>query len=375
MQMTTIQTNGQETKEMVKNNGSTAQSWTIVYDWNERLHTYCPVFEHAAYWPDSFHKYWESIVQKGLSINSDPQYNLGNELYYINELSNYNELAEIDEWPLDAYLEFLDILDEKGCINKELAFGGQNNENCRKMVEKWQEDWKKLYQYTFRQPDNAFLHAIVGRSKEEVQILANLYPEELTNPKEIAFQYIGGNDVLSYAETFTKEFFEIIKSEHLLYAIFWHCETQWVLDFVHNALEYDKDYFRDYRDEVGNTALHLFLMPFELLLAGLRKKKISHDIKSLLLAGGVSPETPNDGGLSYKDLHRYTAMYRQFSYHKARPRKGDWYRTGWIKWITSQLDQRAPYDQRNIAVDMARALKLKHPALKAYKGRLGNSSI
>ena len=359
--MTDIQTKGQMAKEMNEDKDAKAQSFTIVNDWHSK-HT-CYAFEYSLFTPIGVLEYWD--------LRGHQRYHCLEPYEPVVYLEGECERYDIIENPLGAYCEFLDILDAKGCLDKELAFGGRNHEKCLKMLERWEKEWRILDDYCKdyyeRAFSTAFLEAIEGRSREEIQIIANMYPEELTSPKEIALRYIAGENVDSYVKAFPKEFFETIKSENLLYAIFWMEGVERVLNFVQSALEYDKDYFRNYRDEVGNTSLHLYLMRFELLHNGLKSRKISHEIRSLLLAGGVSVETPNDGGVSYKELHSHVKMYRKFSFEKPPYARHSYYGSGWVEWIISTLDGDSSSRYWDAAVDMAIALKLKHPSITAFK--------
>lgn len=108
-----------------------------------------------------------------------------------------------------------------------------------------------------------------------------------------------------------------IKSGKLLSMIFWDWKSEEVLEFVERALAYDRNYFRDYRDSLGNNCLHYFLMRFEISDCAKRKMRSNNRchcsvvsrIKTLLLENGVDADARNDAGYSYNDLAEYIGPY------------------------------------------------------------------
>ena len=112
-------------------------------------------------------------------------------------------------------------------------------------------------------------------------------------------------------------FYEAIKSGKLLSEIFWDWKSEEVLEFVERALAYDRNYFRDYRDSLGNNCLHYFLMRFEISDCAERKMwsnnrcnySVQSRIKTLLLENGVDADARNAAGYSYNDLAEYIEPY------------------------------------------------------------------
>ena len=129
--------------------------------------------------------------------------------------------GDIREYLMENYCNFLDILDQKEILCKEEAFGVKPGMQAEDIIEKWNNCYN---QRRWTIPENAFLKAITGLSKEAMKILRTFYPEELTCSHAIAWDCISYSHVQyfqNYLKLFREELFEALKSEKLLYFIFW----------------------------------------------------------------------------------------------------------------------------------------------------------
>ena len=220
---------------------------------------------------------------------------------------------EIDESLICTYCDFLDILEQKEVLYKEDVFDIKPGMQVKDVVEKLDNCYGNGKIQRHGSHENTYLNAIKGCSKEEAQILRVIYPEEMTCSSAIVRDYIINPQSFRYcAELFGEELFATIKSEKLLYYIFWEWDGDDIWEFVKKALVYDKDYFKGYKDELGNNCLHYCLMVFELMQS--RYFSNYNEIKSLLLEHGVDPDEKNIGNVSYNDLASYAHGYQEYEY-------------------------------------------------------------
>ncbi len=209
------------------------------------------------------------------------------------------------------YCSLLEFLEQQGIICIEKVFGAPAEDITAKLDDCYVRGKLQRKANITYQSENAYLNAIKERSKEAAQILRDIYPEELTCASVIVKEYIGNPQfVQCYLELFPEELLATLKSEKLLYCIFWKWDCDDILHFIKSALDYDKDYFKDYKDELGNNCLYYYLARFEL---GSRWEYEHSEegkiIKSLLLENGVNPDEENIGGISYHDLSSYIEKY------------------------------------------------------------------
>ena len=222
----------------------------------------------------------------------------------------------IDKKIIMNYFSFLEFLEQRGFFCGKKAFGTETIESIITKLGNCYV-WGKLQgqAYFSYKSENAYLNAIEGRSKEEAQILRGIYPEEFTCAGVIVQDCIvNPRYAQCYIELFPGELLAALKSEKLLYYIFWKWDPDDILRFIQSALDYDKDCFKDYKDELGNNCLHYYLARFELVQSEHHLKQYEI-IKSLLLEHGVNPEEKNIDGISYHDLSPYIEKYQIFSYY------------------------------------------------------------
>jgi len=197
----------------------------------------------------------------------------------------------------------------------------------RMEVQFWERDDFCIETYV----GSAFVKMLKRAStREEMMILLDMFGDACA--KDVAWGIVLGNYFGPHAkinpnltpkafEAFVDWrpdlFYEAIKSEKLLSRIFWHWKSKEVLGFVERALAYDRNYFRDYRDSLGNNCLHYFLMRFEISDCAERKMwsnnrcnySVQSRIKTLLLENGVDADARNAAGYSYNDLAEYIEPY------------------------------------------------------------------
>ena len=304
------------------------------------------------------------------------------------------------------YCGFLVFLEQRGITSGEKVFGVPTEGIITKLDDCYVRGKFQRQAYIPCQSENAYLNAIKERSRETAQILRDIYPEELTCASVIVNAYIDNPQfVQCYLELFPEELLATLKSEKLLYYIFLEWEYDDTLHFIQSALDYDKDYFKDYKDELGNNCLFYYLARFELVqneinLSLLPSEGIDEEetfyskqdeiIKSLLLENGVNPDEKNIGGISYHDLIPYIEKYQIYcdyckyfwdlydgdefpfpgkfgGYASYKDMTKECRELGWYKWTYKYLIYTPQSKWNPTAVEMADLLGIKVSDMKEFK--------